>query len=154
MLDLRLKSLEKSLDRLFNEVSLLQDEDINKAHLSRYLCVRTSGYMESVTRILIAKLCDGTSPKSIQNYVQKRSKYITNLGYKKMSNLLAEFDQAWAENFSARITEQQKSSMNSVVSNRNNIAHGNSDSISFNLMKQYYIDVKEVANLLEEIIKK
>jgi|ERR1700741_1260359 len=150
----RLKNLEKSLDSLFNEVSLLDDGDINKAHLSRYLCVRTSGFLESVTRYLIANLCDGTSPQTIQNYVQKRAKYITNLEFSKMTKLLAEFNGDWSIEFVKRISEQQKTSMNSVVSNRNNIAHGNPDSISFLDMKQYYIDVKEIAALLKDIIKK
>ena len=88
----RLRNLEANLDNLFRDVSLLEDGDINKAHLSRYLCVRTCGYLESVTRNLIANLCDGTSPQSVKNYVQKRSKYITNLGFSKTIKLLAEFD--------------------------------------------------------------
>lgn len=150
----KLKIYEKQLDSLFKEVSLIQEGEINKAHLTRYLCVRTSGYLENVVRILIAHFCDGTSPKPINNYIIKRTKYLTNLDYKKLKSLLGEFDPDWSLEFDKKITEQQKSSINSVISNRNNIAHGNQDSITYRDMTSYYKDVKDVCKILIEIIKK
>lgn len=151
---IRLRTLEKNLDNLFSEVSLLSEGDIYKAHLSRYLCVRTSGYLESVMRNLIANYCDGTSPQQIQSYILKKTKYITNLEYRKIVKILGEFSHEWMNDFENRINDQQRSSLNSVVSNRNNIAHGNSDSITYRDMKNYYLDIKEVAVLLKDIIKK
>lgn len=154
MADYRLNLLEKNLDKLFNEVSGLDEGDIHKAHLSRYLCVRTSGYLESVIRNLIVNYCDGTSPREIENYLSLKIKYITNLEYKKVVSLLAEFSSEWKDQFESIVTDEQKSSLNSVVSNRNSIAHGNTDSITFRNMKEYYIHVKEVADILKNIIRK
>ncbi|SOD15137.1 HEPN domain-containing protein [Pedobacter xixiisoli] len=150
----RLNSYEISLDRLFQEISSLDDDDINKAHLTRYLCVRTSGFLEVVIRNLISNLSDGTSPQPIQSYVQSKTKYITNLSYVKMRDLLAEFDANWCETFVDKISDQQKAALNSVVANRNNISHGNPDNTSFRDMKQYYSDIKEVVKILKGIIKK
>lgn len=150
----KLKIYEKQLDSLFAEVSQVQEGEITKAHLSRYLCIRTSGYLENVTRILIAQFCDGTSPQPINNYIVNRTKYITNLDFKRLKALLSEFDPNWGIEFDERITDQQRSSMNSVISNRNNIAHGNQDSITYRDMANYYRDVKDVCNLLIDIIKK
>lgn len=150
----QLRNQERNLDLLFQEVSLLDDGDVNKAHLTRYLCVRTSGFLEVVIRYLIADLCDGSSPKSVKNYVQNKSKYITNLSYKKMYDLLSEFNSEWATTFSNQISDQQKMSMNSVIANRNNISHGNQDNTSFRDMYKYYIDIKEVVSILKSIIGK
>lgn len=150
----KLKSFERQLDNLFREVSIIDEGEETKAHLSRYLCVRTSGYLENVIRFLIANYCDGTSPQSISNYVVKRTKYITNLDYNKIRSLLSEFNTEWSIGFETVITDQQKSSINSVVSNRNSIAHGNNDSITFRDMCQYYKDTKEVCEILKNIIKK
>lgn len=150
----KLNIYERQLDSLFNEVSQIQEGEINKAHLTRYLCVRTSGYLENVTRILIADFCDGTSPQQINNYIIKRTKYITNLDFKRLKSLLAEFDSNWSEEFEKRLTDRQKSSINSVISNRNNIAHGNQDSITYRDMTNYYQDVKDVCKILIDIIKK
>ncbi len=150
----KIKIYERQLDNLFNEVSQVQEGEINKAHLTRYLCIRTSGYLENVTRILIAHFCDGTSPQPINNYIAKRTKYITNLDFKRLKGLLSEFDIKWSQEFENRLSDQQKSSINSVISNRNNIAHGNQDSITYRDMASYYQDVKDVCNILMEIIKK
>ncbi len=150
----KLKIYERQLDNLFAEVSHVQEGEINKAHLTRYLCVRTSGYLENVTRILIANFCDGTSPQPINNYIVKRTKYMSNLDYKRLKGLLSEFDLRWSSDFENKITDQQKSSLNSVISNRNNIAHGNQDSITYRDMVNYYRDIKDVCNILVDIIKK
>lgn len=145
---------ERQLDSLYTEVSQIQEGEINKAHLTRYLCVRTSGYLENVVRILIAHFCDGTSPQPVNNYIVKRTKYITNLDYKRLNGLLSEFDSSWSSEFEQRVTDQQKSSLNSVISNRNNISHGNQDSITYRDMVNYYRDVKDVCQILINIIKK
>lgn len=150
----KLSIYEKQLDSLFSEVSQVQEGEIIKAHLTRYLCVRTSGYLENVTRILIVHFCDGTSPKPINNYIAKRTKYITNLDFKRLKGLLSEFDINWSKEFEEKITDRQRSSINSVVSNRNNIAHGNQDSLTYRDMVNYYNDVKEVSKILIDIIKK
>ncbi|WP_298880689.1 MAE_28990/MAE_18760 family HEPN-like nuclease [uncultured Polaribacter sp.] len=150
----KLNIFERQLDNLFAQVSTIDEGEETKAHLSRYLCVRTSGYLENVTRILISNFCDGTSPQPISNYIVKRTKYITNLDFKRIKNLLSEFNVDWSIEFETSITDQQKSSINSVVSNRNSIAHGNNDSITFRDMSQYYNDTKEVCELLKNIIKK
>ena len=151
---IRINSIEKNLDSLFSEVSKLGDDDINKAHLARYLCVRTSGYVETVFKSLIVNLCDGTSPLAVKNFVEKRSKNISNLDYFKIHKSLEEFNKAWATQFENEVSEKQKNSLNSVISNRNNIAHGNPDSITYREMANYYSDVKSVVSLLKKIIKK
>jgi hypothetical protein len=150
----KLRIYERQLDSLFEEVSQIPEGEINKAHLTRYLCVRTSGYLENVTRLLIANFCDGSSPQPISNYIVKKTKYITNLDYKRLKSLLSEFDINWCAEFDEIITDRQKTSINSVISNRNNIAHGNHDSITYRDMKNYYQDVKDVCKILIGIIKK
>ncbi|MFB6340316.1 HEPN domain-containing protein [Saccharicrinis sp. FJH62] len=150
----RLNLIEKNLDNLFDEISKLDEGDVNKAHLSRYLCIRTSGYLETVIRSLILNFCEGTSPQQIENYLTQKTKYITNLEYKKILRLLGEFSKDWKETFESNITDIQKSSLNSVVSNRNSIAHGNTDSITFRNMKEYYLHIKDVVLLLKNTIKK
>lgn len=145
---------EKQLDNLFRDVSIIDEGEEIKAHLSRYLCVRTSGYLENVFRILIANFCDGTSPQPVANYIVKRTKFITNLDYSRIRTLLSEFSLEWCEKFDSLITDQQKSSINSLVSNRNSIAHGNVDSLTFRDMTQYYSDTKQVCIILKDIIRK
>lgn len=149
----KLQQQEKKLDALFNLVQKV-DDDEEKALLSKFLCVRASGYIESSIRHLIGEFTDGTSPQQIQSYINKKTKYITNLNYEKLLELLDQFDNEWKESFTNQINDEQKAALNTVISNRNNIAHGENDGISYRLMTEYYERIKEVVKILKGIIKK
>lgn len=114
-----------------------------------------AGDIENVIRYLIIIFCDGSSPKQIESYLTKGTKSITNLDYKKNVNLLGEFCSDWQNEFIKNVTSEQQASLNSVVSNRNDIAHGDhQDSITYRNIQDYYVDIKEVAKILKTIIKK
>lgn len=149
----KLEQQEKKLDNLFDLVQNVEDEE-QKAILSKFLCIRASGYVESSIRNLITEFTDGSAPKQIQSYVGKETKYITNLRYDRLTILLGSFDSSWREDFEKKINDEQKAALNTVVSNRNNIAHGENDAISYNLMAEYYSRIKEVVEILKNIIRK
>lgn len=150
---LRIEAQEKKLDTLLLQINQIQDDEI-KAHMSKYFCIRVSGFLENVIKILIANYLEGTSPKAISTYVQNTMKSVTNLSEDKLKKLLKKFDDDWEYNFCQKITEQQIESLNSIISNRNSIAHGQQDNISYKLIGQYYNDVKQVVLILKEIVKK
>ena len=149
----KLAQEEKKLDSLFEVVQNVEDEE-QKALLSKFLCVRASGFVESSIRNLIAEFTDGTSPHQIQSYINKEVRYITNLKYRRLIEVLSDFDKKWADQFESQVNDEQKAALNTVVSNRNNIAHGENDAISYVLMVEYYQRIKEVVHILKAIIKK
>ncbi|GAA4327732.1 hypothetical protein GCM10023115_41690 [Pontixanthobacter gangjinensis] len=149
----KLEQQEKKLDNLFDLVQNVEDEE-QQAILSKFLCIRASGFVESSIRNLIAEFTDGSAPKQIQSYVGKETKYITNLRYDRLSKLLGTFDSSWKEELEEKISEEQKSALNTIVSNRNNIAHGENDAISYSLMFNYYSRIKEVVEILKNIVRK
>jgi hypothetical protein len=103
---------------------------------------------------LINEYIDGTSPKTIQEFVNKKMKSITNLKYDRILSTLELFSNDWKNEFANKISEEEKAALNSIVSNRNNISHGDVDVISFEIMKAYYIHAKSISILLKKIIKK
>lgn len=149
----KLEQQERKLDNLFKLVQGIEDEE-EKAILSKFLCIRASGFIESSIRNLIADFTIGSAPKQIQSYVNKETKYITNLKYERLLDLLASFDNNWRDVFQNEITDEQKSALNTIVSNRNNISHGENDNISYALMESYYLRVKEVVEILKRIMSK
>lgn len=149
----KLEQQEKKLDSLFLMCQKIEDVE-QQAVMAKFLCVRASGFVESSFRHLISEYTDGTSPRQIQSYVNKKTKYVTNLNFEKILELLATFDNDWKESFVLAVSDEQKSALNTIVSNRNNIAHGENDSISYVLMTNYYERIKEVVDLLKSIIRK
>lgn len=96
----------------------------------------------------------GTAPKPLQKFVSQKLKNVTNLNYDRLSSVLRSFNADWANEFEVAISDEQRSALNSVISNRNNIAHGENDNISYELMKGYYKSIKEVVESLKNIIRK
>lgn len=150
---LQIENQERKLDELLKNINTVTDDEL-KAHLSKYFCVRISGYLENVLKILVANYSEGSSPRPVSNYLQNNLKSVTNLSEDKMQKILNKFSEDWSTNFSDRVTEQQILSLNSIISNRNSIAHGQQDNISYKVIGQYYLDLKEIVKILRDIIKK
>jgi hypothetical protein len=49
---------------------------------------------------------------------------------------------------------QQKEALDSLLANRNSIAHGRNVGITYARVKEYYSHIKDVISLLKEIISK
>ncbi len=150
---LRLESQEKRLDELFKTVEKVTDDEL-KSLLSKHLCVRTSGFIETALKSLISDYMSGTSPQPIQQYVTLKLKNVTNLRFEKLSEFLSTFNASWKQQFEIGMTDERRAALNSIINNRNNIAHGENDSISYLSMRDYYLHAKEVVMLLKLIIKK
>lgn len=149
----RLDHQEKKLDELFKLVHNVKDDEI-QAYLSKLLCIRASGLLESSVKNLISEYVSGSSPKPIESFVSKSIKNLTNLRDEKLITSLRSFSDDWANELVKQITDEQRSALNSVITNRNNIAHGENDNITFTSMQMYYFKVKEVIEILKRIIKK
>lgn len=150
---LSLELQEKKIDDLFKEVSLVKDDEI-KSHLSKYLCIKVSGYFENVLKVLISDYVSKSCSKESANYIISNTKRITNLSDEKLTDFLKSFSEKWTDDYNYAITDQHRSSLNSLISNRNSIAHGQQDSISFKIIEQYYLDLKEIVIYLKIIIAK
>lgn len=152
---LRLEVQEKTLDKLFETVSRLEDDEI-KAHLAKYLCIQTSGYLENVIKELVAEYHNGTCKKSTSNFVTEKIRNLTNIDEIKLAAFLKSFNSEWETKFKTKVSDQYLSSLSSIISQRNQIAHGNANgsSISFNTMAAYYTDLKEIVKILRTIIDK
>lgn len=150
---LRLETQERRLDELIELMDSIEDEDI-KSHFSKYLCIKVSGYLENVVKTLISTYIDGTSPRPVQSFIKTKIKNTTNLSTDKVVVFLESFEKTWASEFETKLTDEMSESLNSVVSNRNQIAHGGHDNITPRVIKIYYDDIKEVVKILQEIIKK
>jgi hypothetical protein len=144
---------EKKLDALFVLFDGVSDEEL-KAHLAKFLCIRTSGLVETTLKNLIIEYIDKSSPVPVQKFVIEKIQNITNLKYTKLHGALCSFKDAWGSKFEALTTDAQREALNAVVSNRNKIAHGEPDNISFEVLKTYYLSIKEVISHLKGIVKK
>jgi len=149
----RINAQIRSLDSLFSIAERIDDEEI-KGHFSKYLCIKTSGLLENYFKSQIGDYVDASSSKPTANYIKSKFKTFTNIDYDKIHKLFDSFSSDWTNTLEIQITDELKSSLNAIISNRNNIAHGNNDSITFGNMKVHYQNMKKIIEILDTVIKK
>lgn len=153
-MNLKVQQYIKELDEQIKVVKEIDDDEV-KSMLTQYLCVRISGLLETFVKSRISDYAQGRVPKEVNRYISVKFKDITNLKYTKLKEILDSFSNEWASDFDDYIKdhEQQKTSMDSLVANRHNIAHGQNGSMSFKRLEQYYEDTKAIIKKLDTIIK-
>jgi len=141
---------KQKLDHVFDLVSHLHDEEEVLAHWAKYLCVLTSGFIENSLRNLLTHYSASRAASPVVNYVETRLKGLTNLNEERIAQLLGAFSPSWRHTFTKQLTDKQKGAIDSILSNRHLIVHGQSVGLTFSRMKTYYEEVIKVITLIDE----
>lgn len=146
------------LKRLFDKADALQEDnevDVElKAHFTRYLCVQTSGYLEaSIKTILQEYVKSKTEDTPTLNLVDARMKRTLNPNRSALIPLIGEFSSEWSEIIKGKLKNELGTSLDSIVSTRNQIAHGEDVSLALPDMQEYFDHAQEVVKLVHEQCK-
>jgi hypothetical protein len=145
-------SYQNRLDNLFAQFrDFPPDNDTLRAHWPRYLCILTSGYLETSVRAILVVYAQEKSSPLVMNYVSKQLESLQNPKMEKICNLLGSFNSEWEGHLRANTEGELKDAVDSIVANRNNIAHGRDTGISYATVHEYYQSVKDVVALIEDL---
>ena len=148
---MRLHQITAKLDRVFASTAQINDEEV-KSHLSRYLCVLTSGYIEESLKIIIRDYISSKSHPNIINYVSSKIKNTTSLNFNNICVFLNNFNDDWKAQFEDQISDEEKDSINSIVANRHLIAHGHDVGVSYVGIANWYNNTKSVVSKIHSIV--
>ena len=149
---------KQRIDKLFQEVTTISDMRM-QGEWAKYLCVLSSGYLENSLRILLSDYISRNSSREIQRYSEPIIGSLTNCKHGKIIKTLEQFDTNWASSFSEKIEKKSKieneikDSIDSLVQNRHDIAHGKSIGVGYVTVKKYYEKANEAVEIMEEIIR-
>ncbi len=143
----------KKLDGLFEHIRNVSEEPEVRSHWAKYLCILVSGFVEtSIRGIYEQYAADKSSPK-IANYVGNRLKGFQNPRMDKILDLCGAFSPEWKGEL-ANAPEEAKSAMNSIVANRNRIAHGEDVGLTYGMIYDYYQNAKKIIDMIETQCKR
>jgi hypothetical protein len=83
---------QQRLDNVFLLIDQLPHNDEILSHWAKYLCVLTSGFLESSLRLILQHYSSNHADESISRFISSRLKGLTNLNEKKIGQLLGEFN--------------------------------------------------------------
>ena len=145
---------EQRLDRLFKQVGESSNNgsiDIEMvSHMSRYLCILVSGYLETSVRLILVEYCRNKSSRIVSSYAEKQIARFQSPKSENIISMLRSFDDNWATNIEKNMQGEIKDSIDSLVNIRHNIAHGNSVGITYHNILQYYKNSVRFVAMLEQ----
>ncbi len=142
-----------TLDRLFEKAILLQENEIIdeeiKSGFVAYLCVRSYVYVEFAVQTILKEYVSAvTHDVPIGNFVKEQLRINRALRRSELLSLIGKFSEEWRKNL--RDTTQGKlgDSLDSIVNNRNKIAHGDDVYISLSNLQSYFSDAQHIIDLV------
>jgi hypothetical protein len=142
------------LDSLFHDFESQKLDDYTKSHIAKYLTVLCSGIFEDIIKNFVIELTHRENiNREIKEFVFKQiKKSFQNPSYENLKSFIEKFNDTWGKELRSHIEDKNIDALNSIVNNKNLIAHGNSSDITFSIIKQHYEDSKIIIKQLDSII--
>ena len=142
---------KQRLDKLFTQISAFSGESELQSQWARYLCVLVSGFLEVSICATYNQFAKNSASPQVANFVKCKLDDFQNPKMGKIIELTRAFDSEWANKLEAATDGKLKDAVDSIVANRNQIAHGRDVGITYTRIKTYYEDAIKVVDLIEKI---
>jgi hypothetical protein len=148
MSSVKIASYKNRLDNLFSSISNIQEIEL-KSHWSRYLCVLVAGFVEVSIQTIFCDYARKSSSPHVSNYVNSKLKRFINPNMQDIIELAGMFNSRWGEMLEQGSQGELKDAVDSVMANRNQIAHGENVGISYVRIKEYYNSILKLIDFVE-----
>lgn len=109
-----------------------------------------SGFIEASVRTLLADYVSSRSSPEVANFAGERLRAFSNAKLEEILDLVADFGNEFRARIELAVEGEMKDAVDSVVSNRHLIAHGQDVGIGFGTIKKYYERVVKAIETLEK----
>jgi hypothetical protein len=123
-----------------------------QAQIARFLCVLASGLIEQVLILGLDDMAKRNSQPRVAKYVSSHLSRIKNVKFEDIMIAIGKFDPGWRKHFEESTDYEVKVAIDSIVNNRNQIAHGSQVNISLIGFSQYYKALKPFLLELDQFI--
>ena len=143
----------RQLDTTFARARGLDADAELLSDFARYLCVLVSGFVEQATIELLLEYVRNRSERSIQSYVERRVRRLSNLNTPKLISVLCSFDPEWRSKLEGFIVNEYKDALDGIVDLRNTVAHGGyAGGVTLSNVDGYYTRIKKIINRIADLL--
>lgn len=139
------------IDSLLRRARELHHDNELQSHLVRYICILTSGYLEIAIRSTYARYAQRAAPQRIAHFVHRSVVRFQNPNMERILDITGRFSKEWRKQLQVATEGELKDAVDSIVANRNNIAHGGGVGLSYHQMKDYYNRASRVVSIIEQM---
>ncbi len=142
---------KQRLDNLFKQISAFSENIELQSQWARYLCVLTSGFLETSICAIYNRLAGQSASPYVANFVKSQLGGFQNPKMGKILELTGAFNPQWANELETATEGELKDAVDSIVANKNHIAHGRDVGITYTRIKNYYEEAIKVVDLIEKL---
>lgn len=141
------QEVARQVQRLRSLVSKVQEASDNdfdlQAHWARYLCILASGLVENGLKEIYSEFIKNKAAKPVADYAISYLSKLQNPKAEKVMELVGSFKQEWRAELETYLADDgRKDAIDSIMNNRNQIAHG----------KDVGVTVVRVSSYLEKVV--
>lgn len=142
------RRLEKRIDYLLPLVPQVADHEL-RAELTKHLCVLSSGLLEASCKETLSRFAEKQCSPTVQRFVSAKLESLRNPKIQSIKDLLSSFDPMKAERWKDSLLDEERDSVDSIVDNRNQIAHGRHVGLSIDVFQRYYMAAMRALEKME-----
>ena len=150
--DLNFDEDKSRVQHVFNALERLPEDEEIRGHWTRYLCILTASLLETGLREIIVEYVRRNSDKRIQKRFSRRQQLPSNPKKSEIISTLHSFDKEWGKEIEKYITEERGAKIDSVMNNRNRIAHGQDVSITSRSLNSQFQEVVLVIKFINDLV--
>ena len=123
-----------------------------QGHWGRYICILTAGLLENSIREIYSEYVRSASSPQVSNFAVSSLQTVFNPNANRFVQVARSFSQEWGsslEDFLSANGGQRKDAIDSIINNRNQIAHGRITSVSVVQVMNYLQGAVEVIDFIE-----
>ena len=124
-----------------------------QGHWGRYLCVVTAGFLENGLQTIYGDFVAQSASDDVKRYVSGRLARVSNPNAERFIDVARSFRPHWGEELEEYLeadAQSRKDALDSIMNNRNQIAHGGTVGITVHRVRDYLDRCVEVLEFMED----
>ncbi len=143
---------QQKIEDLINKTDNATNRDLSlQSEWAKYLCIVCAGFLENALQELYSEFADVAASEPVARFVKRELSFIQNPKSDRFIEIAKSFKEEWAKDLNDFMDKNGgNSAINSIMSNRHNIAHGKDSTITLSLLKDYFQRALKVIEHIEK----
>lgn len=144
------QSLQIQLNEVNRLLSIVPDDSNIQAHWGRYMCIVVAGFLENALQEVYKDYAVNAKNANLERYTSRQISRVTNPRAFRFAQVARDFSETWRSDLRDFLKRDgRKEAIDTIMRNRNSIAHGGQAVISTSDVKRYLEKAVEVIDFIE-----
>ena len=142
----------QEVESVFSMAGQYPSDSAELEHWARYLCVLSSATLQSSLHLILNEHVRSSSDITVQRFVKIQLDRTRNPLPSEIVGWHKEFDEQWGEEIRRFIKGEKADAIRSIVSNRNNISHGRTCTVTIRDLRDWFDHAKDVISYCHDLV--